>query len=82
MLIPHFCKVLANSASLARVSKVPLAQRSLVLQPLKALLRKIARSCTLLVICNLQLQLQPLKALLFKIARSRPLLVCNLPLHL
>ena len=29
--MPHFCEVLTNSASLARVFKVPLAQRSLVL---------------------------------------------------
>jgi hypothetical protein len=80
--VPYFREVLANGASLARVSKVPLAQRSLVLQPPRALLRKIARSRTLLVICNLQLQLRPPRALQFKTARSRPLLVCNLPLHL
>jgi len=80
--MPHFCEVLTNGTSPARVSKVPLAQRSPVLQPHRALLRKIARSRPPLVIYNLQLQLQPHRALLFKTAQSRPPLVCNLQLHL
>ena len=79
--VPHFCEILANSASLARVSKVPLAQRSPVLQPRRALLSKTARSRPP-VICNLQLQLQLPRALFSKTARSRPPVICNLQLHL
>lgn len=66
--VPHFCEILANSASLARVSKVPLAQRSPVLQPRRALFSKTARSRPP-VICNLQLHLQSPRALLLKTAR-------------
>jgi len=68
-----FCEVLANRASLARVSKVPLAQRSHAIQNPRTLLSKTARSQPP-AICNLQLRL----ALLFKTARPASLLQSKL----